>query len=668
MAAWCLIPEAAERLEKALIEQGDPSSLIKMSSLQRRDFFTKHVGAENATNVNALFESKLLLKNQRVGLESFIKRSLHGPPEVKRDLISRVQRLDKALTEKELDDYLQDLASKTVGFDIPEVQMKNLMDLAKKSDELKVKAGEDGKFSLEQDRLDYGWAQVNLEKYIDELKLNAKRTPFKEQPVKYVAEKVGEIPGVLKSLLSSLDNSYFGRQGVKTLLDPTTSNIWVKDFLKSFIDIGRELKSGNALDAIKADIYSRPNALNGKYKAGDFGLHVLSEEAFPSSLPSKIPILGKLYSASEAAYNGGALRMRADLADRFIDLAEKNGIDMKNPSEAKGSGELVASLTGRGKLGKGEVFAKELNVLLFSAKFLKANVDTLISPLKYAGQKVGVFKKPASKGGEFASKEAAKSTLRIIATVSTALTVASLIDPDSVDLDPRSSNSGKIKVFGRWIDITGGMGAIVTLASRIVPTLHNGKWGFWQKNREGSFTDLTGGKYGQQTALDIAQNFFEGKASPALRVVFDLWKGKTFSGDEPTFANISKGVTTPIFIQSAEGMLKDPNASNVLASAILEGLGFSTSPQTYTTNWQQSTSKEMGQFRAEKGEEKFKEANDKFNQRFNEWFTKTTQSEEYKKKSDEEKKELISNQKEKIKDEVLKSYGFKYKKETKKKK
>lgn len=665
MSAWCLLPEYVSKLEKALIEQKDPSVLTKMDSVERRDWLAKYVGADNAKEVNALFESKLLLKNQITGLESFIKRTLQGPPEIKRDLISRVQKLDKVLSEREIDEYLQDLSSKTVGFDIPEEQMKALVDLTKKSDELKTKASPEGKFASKDDRLDYGYAQVNLEKYIDELKVNARKTSFKEQKVKYVAEKAGGIPGVLKSLLSSLDNSFFGRQGIKTLLDPTTTGIWLKDFAKSFIDIGKEIKSGNAMDAIKADIYSRPNSLNGKYKAGDFGLHVLSEEAFPSSLPSRIPLFGRLYKASEVAFNGGALRMRADLADRFIDMAEKNGVNMSNASEAKGLGRLVSSLTGRGSLGKGEVLAKEANILLFSIKFLKANFDTLVAPLKYVGQKAGILGKPATKGAEFASKEAAKSTLRIISTISAALGIAYALNPNSVDLDPRSSNFGKINMFGRWVDITGGMGAMTTLAARLVPTQHNGKWGFWQKNQNGIYVDLTGGKYGQQNALDMFENFFEGKASPALRIVFDLWKGRNYQGEKPTIENVAKGTSLPISFQQFQQMQKDPQASNLLASMILEGVGFSSSPQAYPTNWNSSTSKEMEQLKAKIGQDRFNQANDRFNQKYNEWLQSTIKSEDYKKKTDEEKQDLISKEKEKIKQEIFKSYNFKPQRETK---
>src|SRR3990167_11156069 len=133
--------------------------------------------------------------------------------------------------------------------------------------------------------------------------------PFKEW-VKKPSAWFDTLAGTTKSTAASLDNSFVGRQGIKILY--THPTIWTRAFLKTWSDIGKELLGKDSIQAIKADIVSRPNALNGKYEAGKYDLGIKAEEAFPTSLPSKIPILGRLYRASEAAYNGAALRMRAD--------------------------------------------------------------------------------------------------------------------------------------------------------------------------------------------------------------------------------------------------------------------------------------------------------------------------------------------------------------------
>jgi len=52
---------------------------------------------------------------------------------------------------------------------------------------------------------------------------------------------------------------------------------------------------------VKADINSRPNALNGNYKK--MGLAVGNvEDQFPSSLPAKIPYAGRVFEASKNAF------------------------------------------------------------------------------------------------------------------------------------------------------------------------------------------------------------------------------------------------------------------------------------------------------------------------------------------------------------------------------
>lgn len=658
--SFCLTKEAKTKFTQALrTREIDPAKLSEMTSKERRAFLEKYVGKDNGVQVNSLFESKLLLKNQKAGYIAWAKRVSGLSKEAKRDLISKIERMDKILNPTEEKAFLEDLASTRLGFGVSEQEAKSISNLSTKMRELETKANVDGVFPTKDDRLSYGFAKEQLENYVNEVKLQSKNISFKEEPIRKVVDLVGKVPGVIKSLLSSLDDSFFGRQGIKTLLDLRTSRIWIRNFAKSFKDIGKELTGKDAMSAIKADIYSRPNALNGKYKAGGYRLDVLSEEAFPSSLPAKIPLLGRLYRASESAYNGGALRMRADLADRFIKIAEKQGVNTLSPDQAKPLGNLIGSLTGRGSLGKGEVFAREANLFLFSVKFVKANFDSLFAPIRYAIGKtggitgLGRFK---NKGAEVASKEAAKNMLNVIASVSSILSIAKLLDPNSVEEDPRSTNFGKVKIFGRWTDITGGMAPMVTLAMRLAPTYHNGQWGFWSKSKTGSYTDLTGGKYGQDDALDTFENFFEGKLSPALGLVRDVWKGRTYSGDKPTVKGQIERSLKPITFQTFEEMMKDPGSSNVFGSIILEGLGFSTSPETYPTNWESSTSKEMKEFKEKVGQDKFKQANDKFNQEYANWFRNEVKSNKYKKLSDEDKAKAISKAKKEIKKKILNQY------------
>lgn len=654
--AWCLTNEATLKFKKALKSgELDPFKMAEMASAERRSLIAKFVGKENAKQVNARFESKLLLKNKKRGYITWAKQVSGITPKTKVDLISRIERMNEILDPKEEQAFLEDLASTRLKIDVTEKEAKTISKLSNKAQTLREKANDDGVFQTEGERLQYGSAQVALEKYVNELKIQSKKISFRETPLTKILDGVKEIPGVTKSLVASIDNSLWGRQGIKTLLDLRTSKIWLRNFLKSWGDIGKELAGYDAMDAIRADIYSRPNALNGKYDAGNYQLTVLSEEAFPSELPGRIPLFGRLFKASTSSYNGGALRLRADLADRLIARAEAQGVNVQDKTEAAGMGHLIGSFTGRGSLEMTAKQQRQINVLLFSIKFMKSNVDTLTAH------------KFDPKATKFTKSEARKNLLSMVSTIAAVLTIAKLIDPESVDEDPRSTNSGKVKIFGHWVDITGGMASFVRLVSRtIIPTRHNGEWGLWQKSSTGKWTNLTAGSFGQQDAFDVlVDGLFSNKLSPIAGMMRDALRGEHFGGEPFTTKGAVENLITPLSIQNYEQLKDDPTSSFILGSVILEGLGLSTSTYRYKAHWEKSTSKEMKQFKAKVGKKRFNQANDDYNRAYSLWYEKAINSKEFKNLSEDGRGKLITKARKEIKEQIFKEYGFKPKREKK---
>lgn len=568
--AWCLIKQYADAFRKALKNgEVDPVKLSTMSSLERRNYLAKYVGEENAVQTNALFESKLLLKNQKAGMIAWAKRVSGIKPMVKQDLISRIERMEKVLDPDEIDQFLNDLVNTRLKIEVTQEEAKQIADFSKEMVEARDKADANGVFPSEEDRLSYGAKAVALKKYVDDLKIKSRQLTWSEdKQIKALEVIKRDIPSLAKSMKSSLDNSFWGRQGIPVLLNPKTSKLWVKNFMKSWNDVAGELKGVDMMDIIKADIYSRPNSINGKYRAGGYGLDIMTEEAFPSSAPEKIPVLKRLFKASQSAYNGGALRLRADLADRYIALAEKNGINTLDPEQAKGIGQLVSSLTGRGSLGRLEPASEQINVMFFSAKFLKSKFD-IVTAHQFD-----------SKATAFSKKEAAKNLFNITMTVAAVMTLASMLSPDDVEKDPRATNFGRIRIFGKWTDITGGLAAIVTLAMRMIPTPppkghEEDGWGWWFKSASGNWSKL--GAEEQRNAWDgVLIPFFEGKLSPAFNVMSQLFKGD-FYGEPLTPSKAVKELFTPLPLDNALTLLRDPDASFVLGSILLDALGFSTS-------------------------------------------------------------------------------------------
>jgi len=592
MLNFCIPPKQVLALKKALKNgELDPTKLAEMTSKERRVLFQKSVSEGLAKRINSEFETKLLLKNQQAGFINWAKSVTGIKPNIRRDLVQQIRNMKEILTPEKQKLFMEDLVARRMGYD---VTIKEAETIARLSDsaqasEIKWQSKLDANTAWSEnpnatrkewyknsDRLRYGLDIVNLKNFTDDLKLEANKIKFREEPIRKLLTMPVETFSFLKSVLASLDNSFFGRQGIKQLVDPRRTKIWVRNFSKSWGDIGKQLfakgkwyKSGDdALnDLIRADILSRPNALNGKYAAGGYGLNVLGEEAFPSSLPSKIPLFGRLFKASEVAYNGAALRMRADLADQLIYAADKFGVNTLNKQEARGIGNIVSAATGRGEVpflnAEGQ---RAANALFFSIKFVKANIDTVTAH---------IFDKSV-RSNKFARREAARNLAHMVITYGAILGTYSALNPDAIDLDPRSQNFGKIKLFGIWTDITGGMASLVTLGARLVPTEHEGVWGLWKKSSSGKWVNLTAGEYGQQDGMDLFNGFVQGKLSPGAGIFRDILKGRDYSGQPVTPTSIATGVR-PIIIDSYRNLTNNPNASFVLGSIILEGLGFSIS-------------------------------------------------------------------------------------------
>jgi len=496
----------------------------------------------------------------------FTKQVSGLKPEVKRDLMSKIERMDKVLSASEESKFLEDLAEKRLGVGVSFEESKKILEMSNAVKEARELVDETSKVGSKS-RLDYGLKYTILKDYVGQLKLekSVKNLPYY---LKNPQEAIFDMAGASKSFLSTLDNSFFGRQGIKVLY--TSPGKWVDGFKKSWSDIGKELKGIDGMTPIKADVFSRPNALDGTYKRMKLDIGIDTEEAFPSSLPERIPGIGRFFKGAETAFNGGALRMRADLADLYLKNAKEAGADLSDKEVLEGIGNLVNSMTGRGDIGKLESISKGSNLLFFSVKFLKSNMDTLIGGAK------NMVKYPLKyKTMSFAEKKSAQNLTKIIASVATALMTAEMLNPGSVEWDPRSTRFARLPVKVSkdktiYLDITGGMSSLATLAARLA-TLS-------KKDSKGNIIALNTGKFGQQNGMDVLSDFVQGKFSPPAALLRDILKGERFSGEKVTPQNAITGLTVPITAQQAMKNYKDGWRGGWLAYMIMmEGLGFNVS-------------------------------------------------------------------------------------------
>jgi len=641
------IRKESENVPKTIseaIESGkiNLEELVNKTPQERRDIFSLYVGKKDAHKVNADFEEKLLLKNQQKGIETWARQI--KKEKVRKTILDKVQKMDKALNPKSLDKFLEDLVARKLGVGVTIEQAKEISKLAKTASDAKlVMENSPRRGHLEKPtstEMNYGRASFAFIDYINALKEHAQKMTLAERLEPYNWwETIKMIAGVAKSAKSTFDNSGLLRQNLKGFW--TNPVIWFRNANQSWLDIINVLNKKDVMAEIHADIISRPNYeryLKDKVAIG------VTEEEFPySDILEKLPVVGRMHLAAEVAFTGLARRNRVDFYDYFAKIAEDQG---KEPT-GLGIGRMVNSLTGRGHLGMWEGAADAINVMFFSMRFFKSNLDFLTAH---------AFD---SKVDPWTKKQAAKNLLKTVIGTAAVLAMASAMLPGSVEEDRTSADYGRIKVGNTRFDITGGMGSLVTLASRLIPMA----WGKGQmkSSTTGIITKLNAETFNAKTGLEVFYNFFENKLSPAAGFIRDLARGRNFQGEKPTPLSQLEDLFVPIIIQEFNELKSDPKSADILLALIAEGVGIGISTYSAEVDWDYQQGKILAQFKEEVGEVKYKEANAKFNKEWLEWFDEIIKHPKYQSMSEEDKQKTITKKKADIKDKLFRKYRFKYK-------
>jgi len=709
---YCLIKEKAEEFIKRL-KSGEisPEKMDEMSSTERRKFFESFLG-DDAKNVNTLYERKILNKNREQGLISWAEQVSGKNTKQREALIKRIkenteERLKKIFNPEDEKAFLSELAEQRLGLGISSEEAKTIFKLSKKFqdtrdffsktkiydkleeikgslsgnerkvvdelisrlDDIKTdkklvsqslarvkrylgegaddyikkeieKFADDIVSSRKEQGLAYGASKVALDEYIGEIKLGIKNP-------RTIINTIKDVASFAKSVKASVDNSFIGRQGLKTLFSGHPV-VWLKSFGESFRLLAKSgIKGEDAVRGLKAEILSRKNSRNGFYDKLKVELGNM-EEAYPTSLPEKIPLLGRIFSASQQAFTGSAYRMRADLADVMIEKALKQGIDLNDKKQAEAIGELINSMTGRGKIKGISGSAQEaLNVAFFSPKYVKSQLDTVGHIFTGAG------------GSNFVRKEAAKNLAGIVASIGSVLYLADKLQPGSVEWDSRSSDFGKIKIGNTRFDVTGGLGSLAVLASRIARQS--------SKSTSGLITNM--GDYGARDATALVGDFLENKTAPLLRLISDLYSGENFDREPTgweairnkpaeTLWTLGKGFVAPIPVENAIEAYRNKETEPALSAIILDAFGIGSNIYTTKENWHGKTTKEMKAFKEKVGYKTFDEANDEFNRQINNKLEELKKEKDFMNLSVEEKANKLSNKKQEIKKEIFKKYNF----------
>lgn len=545
--AFCLPPKDVAEFKKQILSgEIDPLKLAQMTSAQRHFFFAERFGDATATPMNSLFEEKLLMKNQQAGMVNWARKMMANDSPAQKDAIAKVKSMKGILTPKNEESFLAELAAKKLGTSVSYDEAKEIADLAVDVEKARAAMAAGG------DRMEYGRAVVALNAFIGDLKRDADQLTFahlKAKPFSTAATAAKRtlfaIGGNSKAILSSMDNSALLRQGLPTLL--THPSVWQRAARKSFVDLVKAFGSDQVINEMHAEIVSRPT-YDLMTRAG---LAVgVKEEAFPESLPEKIPVIGRAFRASEAAYLGFQNRTRADLFELYMRVWQKSGLDL-DAAELKGIGTMVNAMTGRGYMGKLESSAELLNHMFFSPRNMAAKIHTLTSHL---------FDPTAT---SFARKQAAINLAKIIGLSAVVLLLAKAVSPASIDLNPLSPTFGKIQHKTRTqadvllgtiadglgitvntykhhpttFDMTAGSAAYVTLAARVANRISKSLGHPMVNDKRDTWSDIT--------------NFVENKYAPTPQTVKAVMQNRTFSGQKPTIGNTIESMVVPLPIQNA---------------------------------------------------------------------------------------------------------------------
>lgn len=470
---------------------------------------------------------------------------------------------------------------------------------------------------------DYAWEKVAFDKVADELK-QSKQAGFRDLIKAGDINKAGmrgleSTFGLAKSFKTTFDMSALGRQGFPALM--THPTVWAKNTVKQFGDWMKALGKGSEpiMDISNADMIARDLAINGTYRRA--GLKVYGamdnfwEEQFPKSFmkaKGKIAEKAPLHpmQAAEAAFTAFQQRNRADMFDMLYKNALDAGIDVTDDTFLKALGNRVNTLTRAGSMPKqvGADAQKFLNMTFFSPQMFTSNFGLLGGHVLTGG--AGRAGTVLSKELNFIRKESAKDLIKMAVSSAAALVAANAATGGKVEVDPRSSDFGKIKIGDTRFDLTGGLTGIVTLGMRMLTqSTKSSTTGEIIKLNDPDDPD---GK----TVADVIEQFAENKLSPAAGVIWDLAQGKDFDGKRPTAASTLKNAFAPLIWDNVHSAAQEKNAANTFAVALSEFFGVSTNTYGLGSPLMTSKAQSADHLKKNLSKERFAEASEEFDEQF----------------------------------------------------
>jgi hypothetical protein len=360
--------------------------------------------------------------------------------------------------------------------------------------------------------------------------------------------------GLPRTLMASIDLSAPLRQGI--MAAPNHPIAFAKSIIPMMRSWGNEDYARRVLDDLTLHP-SYDNAVKSGVEFTGFSGHsfVKSEEQFGNRiLENQLgrTLLGQGVKASERAYSVFLNKLRMDV---FHSISKNwDGTAKATPKNYEDLGKFVNNMTGRAKLPGNLGDSSLLNAAFFAPRFLYSR---FAAPMQLAT------------ASPVMRNQIARELAVFVGTGSMVLYLAKKNGAD-VEIDPRSSDFGKIKVGNTRYDFWGGYSQIARAVAQTAT---------------GQYKSTSTGEIKDTNRAVAVGRFFQSKLSPVPGLGVDVARGENFlgeevRGDQKTVTDQAMGRLMPLFLQEVTQAMQEEGLEGALKTAPAAlGLGV----QTYST-------------------------------------------------------------------------------------
>lgn len=370
----------------------------------------------------------------------------------------------------------------------------------------------------------------------------AQRNPW--QKAKDYAKEALNLP---RTVLSSWDVSAVLRQGGFIAIgNPSRA-------ARAIGPMFRGLASEHQARMVEQEILSRPNA--PLYKRAKLYLAPLEnlklsamEEQMMSTFADRIPGI----RASNRAFMTFLNKLRADSFDQLLQSIERKNGTLNN-AELEAIGNYINVSTGRGNLDYWPQSGEVLATVFFSPRLVASRFQLL------AGQ-------PLHRGSAATRTAILQEYGKFLLGMAAIYGLGRLAGA-TVQMDPRSSDFGKLKFGNTRLDVLAGLSQNTVLLSRLI----SGQ----TKNDGGELKAIRGETgFNQSNSADVLGRFMRSKFSPVIGNTVDVLAGENVVGEKVTPLSAAGGMLIPLPFHSLLDVMKDQGLARGTALEVLSLFGF----------------------------------------------------------------------------------------------